>query len=796
MSPRARLYTLCLLPVLYVAVAAVRATGGAAGALLGLLALPLALLAAFRLTEPRTIGEDLVGEAPRAAMRVAAAGGALYAAARSAGVGRAAFDAAAAVGVGAASTAALYALARVPEGRGLLEPELSTRRLDAALSALLVASVAATVPAAAALSVRRGGAIDPLTIDYALVAEGFGALLLLALASLRFRVARRLELGVVDRGAAALVLSATALAVAAPAAALGFAAPDRILPAAAIGSSLAVGITLVIPDPTLVGRTLRTLLVVCVLGTPIALFTAGVAATAPRQAGATVLIASIVLVLVGVISHRIAGRMLPEPARWLNALTRAQQAATIPEPYTALRGTLSQLRDNLGPSASSAVLYRLETRDQLSVDRAGYLHEALGTAPPEVFGFCDAEPEHTFRIEIARALEIRRPEVRPTLAWMEAHGFESVTSLRDDEGPVGLLAMPRAGRRTPLTLDEVLALGRLTERVASILSLSAALASARERQLSAEAEAKAAREAALDASRLLDRQGERYAAHARRVAHAAPLGRYSPAARLAQQELAQAARADGPIVLLTPPGVAADAFAAAAHLESARSEHPFVVASGADAREHRLSHWLDELTSPWSLARRGSLVVLDLPALPHDIQRLLASHIAGRLTAEGAPPSSPSPAPPLPAGDVYLIVSVRETIDALVARGRLIEELADALGDRAIPLPPLAARPEDMRAIALEYLNRIGLSLRGAPVGLTDDALAQLLEHAWPGNDQELDLVLLRAVQVAAGQAITGADLRRSGFEPTPPRAAGAPAPRSALESAAAASRSTRRRRS
>lgn len=766
MSPRARLYVLCLAPVLYVAVAAVRAASGSVASLAALLLLPLGLFAIFHITEPRTVGQDLVGDGPRTAMRVATAGAAAYIAARSAGVGRAGFDAAAAAAIGVCGTAALYGMARVPHGRGMIDPDTSTRRLDAALSLLLVATVAATVPAIAAVSPTRGGAIDPLTIDYAMVAEGFGALLLLTLSSLRFRVARRLELGVVDRAAASLVLSATAFCVAAPASALGFAAPDRILPTAALISSLGVCVSLVIPDPTLVGRSLRTLLVVCLMGTPIALFTAGVAATAPTQAGATVLIASVVLVLVGVISHKLASKMLPEPSRWLRALSRAQDAAAVPEPHTALRATLGQLRDNLGPSSPSPVLFRLETREQLTVDRAGYLHEAVGSAPAEVFDFCDIEPEHTFRLEVARALEVRRPQVRPTLAWMEAHGFQSVTSLRDEEGLVGLLAMPRGKRRSPLTLEEVLALGQLTQRISSVLSLSAALASGRQRLLAAEAELRAARDEAHHKAMLLDRQGERYAAHARRVARSAPLGRYSPAARLAEQELNQAALAEGPLVLLTPPGVAAEAFAAAAHLESPRRDHPFVVVSGADAREHKLSHWLDELTSPWSLAHRGTLVILDLPALPSEIQRLLASHLSTPLLA---PALDEPEGTSLAQRNVFLIASTREPISVLAARETLREELVSALGDRMIPLPSLAARPEDLRSIALDHLARLGVSLRGTPLGLADDALAHLLEHGWPANDQELELVLLRAVQVATGKVITAADLLRSGFEPVPP---------------------------
>jgi transcriptional regulator with GAF, ATPase, and Fis domain len=755
--PRSRLLAYCLAPLLYVAIASVRATGASTASLGALLLLPIVLWFAFRATEPRTVGEDLVGEGPRLAFRLALTGAATYLAARSAGPGRAGFEAAAAAAVGLAVASTLAGIARVPEGRGLLPPGPASRRLDAALAMALLATIAATVPAVAVLAPVRGAAIDPLTIDYGLVAEGGGALGLLVLSSLRFRLARRLELGVVDRGAACFALSLTALAVSVPASLIGLAPPDRVVPGAAVFAAVAAGGTLIIPDAALISRSLRTILVICVLGTPIALFTASVAAGAPKYAGTTVLTSSATLLLIGVFAQRFSARLLVEPSRWLDALGKAQESATIPEPHTALRETLGALRDRLGPSAASPVLFRLELGDQLSVDRAGYLHQSPASLPAEVLRFCEAEPEQTFRLEVARALEIRQPDVRPTLAWMQAHGFASVTTLRDEEGPIGVLAMPRGRRKAALTLEEVQAIGRLTERMSSIFALSSALDSARQRLLDAEEVARQAQADAAATREVLARQNERHAIHARRLARQAPLGRYSPAALLASQELEVAARSREPLALLTPPGVTAEAFAAAAHLQGDHRDGPFVVVDGADAREHPLADWLGEPTSPYFLAHGGTLAILDAPALPADVQRFLARMIVDP-TAHSLGSNWPE------ALDVLLVAAVREPIEACVAEGRLVGEFAAALGDRLILLPPLAARPEDIRALALDHLARVGLAYRGAALGLADDALALLVEHPWPLNDRELELALHRAVQLARAPLVTAADLRRAGF--------------------------------
>ncbi len=750
-----RLLVLCLLPVLYVVVAAIRSTGGGTWALAAMPGLPAALWVSFRLTEPRSIGDDLVGEAARVGFRLTLTGGAIFLAARSAGAGRAAFDAAAAAGVGLAGTAALVSLARVPASRGLLGVDPAARRLDAASAVALLGVIAMTVPAMAFLVPSRRGTVDPLTIDYTMLAQGSGTLLLLTLAAARFRLSRRLELGAADRGSAGLAVAATALMTSAPAAWLGFAAPDRVLPAGALLAASALALAMVIPDATVVSRSLRTLLVVCVCGAPIALFTAATAAAAPKQAGGTVLMASLLLLLVGVLAPEVSARFVPDAARWLGAIEKAHDRASTPEPTVALATTLNELRERLGPSSDSPALYRLERGDVLTVDRAGYLHESIGALPAELLDFCDAEPEQTFRLEVARALQVRRPEVRGALAWMEAHGYASATALRDEEGPVGVLALPRGKRRAALTLQEAQALGRLTERLGAVFALSSAMAGARQRQLDAEAEGRRLLDALAQARNALARQGERHAIAARRLVHRAPVGRYSPASRLVAQDIEREVRSPRPLVLRVPAGVPAESFAAAAHLQGPRSEGPFVVIDGADAREHPLTRWLDQVTSPLLLAHQGTLVLLDAAALPDDVQRFVA-----RLMVDPAAHDWRAPWLDAPTSlDVGWVVGVREDVATLMASGRLTRELGEVLGETVV-LPPLGDRPEDLRSLCLDHLARVGLALRGRPIGLTDEALGWLLEQPFLVNDQELEVTLVAAVLRCEGTALREADVR------------------------------------
>jgi DNA-binding NtrC family response regulator len=59
-----------------------------------------------------------------------------------------------------------------------------------------------------------------------------------------------------------------------------------------------------------------------------------------------------------------------------------------------------------------------------------------------------------------------------------------------------------------------------------------------------------------------------------------------------------------------------------------------------------------------------------------------------------------------------------------------------------------------LRALALHKLSRIGLRLRGRPIGLSLRAQQVLNEHDWPGNDVELDAALLCAALETTGEVV------------------------------------------
>jgi DNA-binding NtrC family response regulator len=331
--------------------------------------------------------------------------------------------------------------------------------------------------------------------------------------------------------------------------------------------------------------------------------------------------------------------------------------------------------------------------------------------------------------------------------------------MNDEDGPLGALVLPVGARTHPLTLEEVRALRTLCDRLTALLSVSSALARSRGQKLAAEKSAEQEGERSAHLDHLVKSGAGRNEALARRAAQRALVAPYSAASRLALEELERLSKAGAPVALLTPTGVDPVPYAAFVHGAGARREGPFVVVDAAGPDEQQASTWQDPKTSPLCLADGGTLFVSSVAALSAAIQAFVTDSLVQRRSPAGH-------AAPL---EISLVVSVPTTIDSLVASGQLQVELADALGDRAVPLPPLSARADDLRALFLDRLARIGMRLKGRAFGADPRALARLVEHGWPGNEVELDDVLTRAVAIAEGEVLTVAHLDQIGFVVAPP---------------------------
>lgn len=730
-----------------------------------LVLLPVVVAVVWRKTAAPRTGEDHTEGVARSAVRAVAWGAVLWLAARAGGPGRAGLDAVANVGAGFAAVGGLVALARIAPLGGLMKPATATRSLDGAFFTAFVWSIAVGAPATRAVLPEQMVRLDPLAIDYATTTASVASLLVIVATTWRLRILRRLELGASDRAAGALALSMTAFAVAIPAAVLDVAPPDRVLPVAVIVSAMGCTWCAVTREPTTVARGLRGILAVAILGVPTLLFSGFVARKVPEWAGAVVLFTAGLAIVIGLFARRVAEGLAPEQSRWLDAIDEATRGALQPEPDAAVTAALMALGRATASPGARPELWRIDPPEVLSVDLAGYLHVDRTEAPNRIYELALGEPERTLRSEVLAALEVKKPEVRPLLAWFKSRRAFSATIVLDEDGPLGFLLLPRGTRTAPMTLEEARAIRLLADRVSALIAVSSALARSRERELLAVTRADTADQEIQRLSRIIQLEAGRNEAVAERLARRVRRAAYSPAARITIESLERSGRGGKFAKLLVPTGVDGAAWAAIHHLASERRGGPFVVVDGSSGLEQDPTQWEDETRSPLRLADGGTLVLLEATALPAPIQERIARLFHEQIAL---PKPSDIPAPGL------VITQHVASSDA----PRLTSSLERLATTSPVELPRLADRAEDLRALVLEELARAGLRKNGEPLGVDSFALRLLMEHEWPGNEAELADVLGRAARIAQGSIVTAADLSSVGFSPDVPMLASAtPAP-------------------
>ena len=645
----------------------------------GLLVLPALLSEAWRRTAVAA-GKDDVSQSSRSALRAVAWGSLLWVAARTGPAGRPALDAAANVGAGSAAVAALVAIARIARRPGLLAPPKAALSLDAATFAGFLWAIASALPLGFALLPAERVRLDPLMIDYATTSASIGSLLVFIAASFRLRTLRRLELGVGDRAAGALALAITTFSVAVPASLLDVAPPDRVLPVAVCVAALAMTWAATTSEPTTVSSGLRGILAVLILGTPIILGAGAVVRSSPEHSGAILLVATTLCIFVGLVARAVARPLGPEQSRWLDAIEAASRGALQPEPDSALRAALEALGQTATTPDAHPAIFRNSPAEMLSVDVAGYLHVETAEAPQRLYALASEAPERTLRAEVLRALAVRRPEVRPLIAWFDDRRAFSATLVVDEDGPIGFILLPAGTRASAMTLEEARAVRVLGDRISALLAVSSALARSRERELKAVSRADRVDDECKRLEHIIFAASGRHLELAERLARPVRSTAYSPAARQALERLQRLGKQGAPISLLAPPGVEAIGWAAHAHLESGRSSGAFVVVDGTNPAEHAAELWHDAERSPLVLADGGTLTILDVAVLPIPIQDSIAQSFARRTSAlTVSAVAKPG-----------LFVTLRVPLERLLAEGRLSRELARWLGASELILPTLA----------------------------------------------------------------------------------------------------------
>lgn len=224
--------------------------------------------------------------------------------------------------------------------------------------------------------------------------------------------------------------------------------------------------------------------------------------------------------------------------------------------------------------------------------------------------------------------------------------------------------------------------------------------------------------------------------------------------------------ADGPTnVLITgESGTGKELVAKAIHYNSDRKDAPFVPVNCAAIPEQLLEselfgHMRGAFTDAkadkrglFEEAQKGTLFLDEISELPLMLQaKLLRAIQEKEIRRVGA--NKPI------AVDVRIIAATNLHLAEEVKAKRFRDDLYYRLNVIELKLPPLRERREDIPILVEAFLKKCA-DARGKNVkGVSESALAMLMDYDWPGNVRELENVIERAVTLSRGETISPDDL-------------------------------------
>ncbi|KQM96773.1 MULTISPECIES: sigma 54-interacting transcriptional regulator [unclassified Sphingomonas] len=223
------------------------------------------------------------------------------------------------------------------------------------------------------------------------------------------------------------------------------------------------------------------------------------------------------------------------------------------------------------------------------------------------------------------------------------------------------------------------------------------------------------------------------------------------------------ATADITVLVNGPTGTGKEVLARTIHAESNRSDGPFIAINCAALPESMLEamlfgHVKGAFTGAaaagegfFRAANGGTLLLDEIAELPLSLQAKLLRVLQEREVV-------PIGATQAEAIDVRVVACANRDLQEEVAAGRFRADLYYRLSVFPLTTRPLSERPDDVAALAAAMIARHA-GHRGELPWVSDDALAALVRHDWPGNARELENVIQRALLLGVGEAIEARDI-------------------------------------
>lgn len=211
-------------------------------------------------------------------------------------------------------------------------------------------------------------------------------------------------------------------------------------------------------------------------------------------------------------------------------------------------------------------------------------------------------------------------------------------------------------------------------------------------------------------------------------------------------------------------GTGKELFARYIHHHSSRREKLFVAVNCAALPENLLESELfghekgaftgaiSRKKGKFELANNGTLLLDEVTEMDYQLQskllRVLQEREIDRIGGMN----------PVPV-DVRFLATTNRDIEKQIKDGKFREDLHYRLNVIPFHLPPLRERKDDIPLLAKHFVKKYCELDNRSVKGLTDEAIASLMQMTWKGNVRELENIVERAVLMCKEDLISNKDL-------------------------------------
>ncbi|MDM7851329.1 nitrogen assimilation response regulator NtrX [Pseudochrobactrum kiredjianiae] len=222
-----------------------------------------------------------------------------------------------------------------------------------------------------------------------------------------------------------------------------------------------------------------------------------------------------------------------------------------------------------------------------------------------------------------------------------------------------------------------------------------------------------------------------------------------------RQTIDRVAPTNSRIMITGPSGSGKEMAARAIHALSSRANGPFVTVNAATITPERMEIELfgtemdggERKVGALEEAHGGILYLDEIADMPRETQnKILRVLVDQQFERVGGTKRVKV--------DVRIISSTAQNLEGMIAEGLFREDLFHRLAVVPVQVPPLAQRRDDIPSLVSFFINQVAEQAGIKPRRISDDAMAVLQSHSWPGNVRQLRNNVERLMILARGDDV------------------------------------------